>query len=206
MLPLFWTCQQCMERRTDPEKRLKACGRCKQAYYCSKECQKLAWPEHKRFCSRVRTGSGDAEYRELQRSLQGCLFNIVLELNIVLRSALRLGTPSSLKNEHIVRLTFVQCTNQEGVKIHVLAFANVERIEDQIQRAVAAGDAEEEEGLGSLKRALQTPGSGGEGRKEQVGIIYCVFGEDDASSGSFCKLFRDWRYSAPLTPLCSSQS
>ena len=25
----------------------KKCGRCKEAYYCSRECQKWAWPVHK---------------------------------------------------------------------------------------------------------------------------------------------------------------
>ena len=28
----------------------KKCGRCKEAYYCSRECQKWAWPVHKRHC------------------------------------------------------------------------------------------------------------------------------------------------------------
>jgi len=28
----------------------KRCGRCKEAYYCSRECQKWAWPVHKQHC------------------------------------------------------------------------------------------------------------------------------------------------------------
>ena len=28
----------------------KKCGRCKEAYYCSRECQKWAWPVHKKHC------------------------------------------------------------------------------------------------------------------------------------------------------------
>ena len=28
----------------------KFCGRCKEAYYCSRECQKWAWPVHKKHC------------------------------------------------------------------------------------------------------------------------------------------------------------
>ena len=30
---------------------LQKCGRCKDAYYCSKECQKKAWPAHKPVCN-----------------------------------------------------------------------------------------------------------------------------------------------------------
>ena len=28
----------------------KRCGRCKEAYYCSRECQRWAWPVHKKHC------------------------------------------------------------------------------------------------------------------------------------------------------------
>ena len=28
----------------------KKCGRCKEAYYCSRECQRWAWPVHKQHC------------------------------------------------------------------------------------------------------------------------------------------------------------
>ena len=30
----------------------KKCGRCKVAYYCSQECQREAWPRHKKFCKK----------------------------------------------------------------------------------------------------------------------------------------------------------
>jgi hypothetical protein len=28
----------------------KLCSRCKKTYFCSPECQKSAWPEHKKVC------------------------------------------------------------------------------------------------------------------------------------------------------------
>ena len=33
------------------------CGACKEAAYCSTDCQKLHWPEHKKACSRKLQGA-----------------------------------------------------------------------------------------------------------------------------------------------------
>jgi hypothetical protein len=32
------------------------CGACQAVYYCSRECQKLHWPEHKIFCGSFKRG------------------------------------------------------------------------------------------------------------------------------------------------------
>jgi hypothetical protein len=32
------------------EKKLKTCGKCKRVAYCSKECQKEDWKDHKKNC------------------------------------------------------------------------------------------------------------------------------------------------------------
>ena len=50
------SCSECKELVT----RLKKCVQCKSVYYCSKECQMKAWPNHKTNCS---SASLKAEYR-----------------------------------------------------------------------------------------------------------------------------------------------
>lgn len=47
ILPKSATCENCKER----EKKMMVCGQCRQAYYCSRECQKKNWKEHKKSCS-----------------------------------------------------------------------------------------------------------------------------------------------------------
>ncbi|KAJ7244867.1 hypothetical protein C8J57DRAFT_1363178 [Mycena rebaudengoi] len=58
---------------------LRQCARCKSTWYCSKECQKMHWPRHKKFCTPVE-GSGIlklvqtfASNSVLMRHLQACL-------------------------------------------------------------------------------------------------------------------------------------
>uniref|UniRef100_A0A8H8CIC0 MYND-type domain-containing protein n=1 Tax=Psilocybe cubensis TaxID=181762 RepID=A0A8H8CIC0_PSICU len=43
-------CQWCYKSRQEPGVILSNCGGCKRAWYCSKECQKAAWPTHKIAC------------------------------------------------------------------------------------------------------------------------------------------------------------
>ncbi|KAG2024023.1 hypothetical protein CC2G_001622 [Coprinopsis cinerea AmutBmut pab1-1] len=43
-------CSYCEEIK---EKGLMICSRCKLAHYCSKECQRLAWPSHKLLCKKA---------------------------------------------------------------------------------------------------------------------------------------------------------
>ena len=45
-------CRYCNKAEDDPnfQKSLKSCSRCKQALYCSRECQQMDWKVHKRHC------------------------------------------------------------------------------------------------------------------------------------------------------------
>jgi len=43
------TCFHCDQSRS--RKTLMACSSCKCAYYCSKKCQRLDWPSHKKYCN-----------------------------------------------------------------------------------------------------------------------------------------------------------
>ncbi len=41
-------CDQCGKANAKSQ-----CSRCKKAYYCGKECQKLAWKDHKKTCNKT---------------------------------------------------------------------------------------------------------------------------------------------------------
>ena len=41
----------------------KKCGKCKNEFYCGKECQKIDWPFHKRFCDEI-VGNSSQEISE----------------------------------------------------------------------------------------------------------------------------------------------
>lgn len=49
-------CFVCGESKTKDGAALMVCGNCGSARYCSRECQKQAWKEHKKFCNFIKQG------------------------------------------------------------------------------------------------------------------------------------------------------
>jgi ribosomal protein L32 len=45
------TCNTCGHPPANLGSTLNVCGRCKEAHYCSTECQRADWPKHKKVCS-----------------------------------------------------------------------------------------------------------------------------------------------------------
>lgn len=57
-------CEQCKRHPyaiSDTAVKLKSCGGCKQVFYCSPECQKLAWNEHKPVCGPAKKPCKDVQ-------------------------------------------------------------------------------------------------------------------------------------------------
>ena len=51
-----FVCQACGRRDDGAGGKLLRCGKCKEAHYCSKECQMAEWPAHKSQCNELRLG------------------------------------------------------------------------------------------------------------------------------------------------------
>ncbi|KIJ28442.1 hypothetical protein M422DRAFT_270310 [Sphaerobolus stellatus SS14] len=47
------TCGTCLKPTTTPGERFRRCAECKNAKYCSRECQKKDWPRHRQECNEV---------------------------------------------------------------------------------------------------------------------------------------------------------
>ena len=53
-LMLRCSSEQCNKFQKYIEDPFKLCGGCKMTYYCSRSCQKRAWPQHKSYCMTLR--------------------------------------------------------------------------------------------------------------------------------------------------------
>lgn len=45
------TCEGCGKAEEDAEKAMKNCAKCQTTHYCSRECQKQDWKQHKKVCA-----------------------------------------------------------------------------------------------------------------------------------------------------------
>ena len=48
-------CQMCGQQTK------KRCPKCTESYFCSQNCFKKGWPEHKKLCATIKSGDGNAE-------------------------------------------------------------------------------------------------------------------------------------------------
>ena len=55
----YWGCCQVCKRAGTKENPLKKCARCNCLFYCSKECQKADWKDHKKLCSYLATAADE---------------------------------------------------------------------------------------------------------------------------------------------------
>lgn len=46
-------CAGCKKSPTSLSQALKRCARCKEVFYCSRECQKTDWKSHKKSCNKT---------------------------------------------------------------------------------------------------------------------------------------------------------
>jgi len=74
------SCSQCLKPNSDDT--FRRCSKCKAVWYCSQECQKLAWPQHKTTCKAVE-GSGVAKI--LQAFIANPILMHYLHMCIVLK-------------------------------------------------------------------------------------------------------------------------
>ncbi|KAJ7436877.1 hypothetical protein B0H11DRAFT_2108884 [Mycena galericulata] len=73
-------CTNC--HKIDQDLKLSRCGRCKEAWYCSKECQKKHWPGHKVFCRNV---DGSGILKLVNNFLSNPILNIYLQACLILQ-------------------------------------------------------------------------------------------------------------------------
>ena len=52
--PRLSRCMNCKCAKVLLSKRMKVCGGCQNAFYCSETCQKADWGKHKVFCKQAR--------------------------------------------------------------------------------------------------------------------------------------------------------
>ncbi|KAF9485111.1 hypothetical protein BDN70DRAFT_871822 [Pholiota conissans] len=86
-------CEYCRQRESKDEP-FKACAKCQSSFYCSKECQRVDWPEHKTICAQSQ------RHKRLEKLATTLTANVnlfdYLKLAIVLNLDLLNSSPTEL--------------------------------------------------------------------------------------------------------------
>ena len=91
-------CSNCRKPK-EPEEKLLCCGGCRQTNYCSVECQKAAWSEHKTCCKLL---------KETKEQVLADAENVDPSVQLLLRSAMPLTCrPNSLEMIPLMQLQWV---------------------------------------------------------------------------------------------------
>ncbi|ORY77574.1 hypothetical protein BCR35DRAFT_332503 [Leucosporidium creatinivorum] len=126
-------CQNCLEGLGgNTGRKVLTCGRCKRAAYCSKDCQKSDYPRHKPQCHSTveqqqlmaQLGKSLPGLDRYEKDVQQLRPGIHGEATVAARSALRVGTSSSLHDSHFLLLT-LEYNQIDGLLRQRFTFKNV---------------------------------------------------------------------------------
>ena len=63
----YHLCNCC--QKSESEHKFKQCKSCKAVRYCSEQCQKTNWPDHKKICKAINELSSRAKSKNLEKGL-----------------------------------------------------------------------------------------------------------------------------------------
>ncbi|ORY79279.1 hypothetical protein BCR35DRAFT_332069 [Leucosporidium creatinivorum] len=124
---------------------LKLCAKCRQAEYCSQECQTAAWPAHKQYCSRTAISWETVDTKPYHQTLDLWMKAATPAFAMFLRSALQIGRPSSIRSEYVVQLK-VSSPNLTGAtafpprSIFRVETISLRNIAEELERVKLAGN------------------------------------------------------------------
>ncbi|SJL15844.1 uncharacterized protein ARMOST_19349 [Armillaria ostoyae] len=72
--PLHHACGRCLNCPNAGEKQYSRCAGCSTTYYCSQQCQKAHWPQHKAMCKDRKTARAQLKEREERARLAGQVY------------------------------------------------------------------------------------------------------------------------------------
>jgi len=148
-------CAACMKKEEFyAEEEFNACAGCQISLYCSRECQKAHWKEHKEFCKANRCSEDNAHYKKSLRKMKKfqAWYYPLIELMIHLRFALLAKELDvdldTIQNTHTINLVLADIpddnTNATKPRITVrnmspVAFADLAET-DRLQFEETRGD------------------------------------------------------------------